>query len=434
MKVLLLILSLLGAAITTTSSIWGATHKLSIDKPDGKKEILLSGKLSIAFTVIGLMITFCSGIIGYRNAVREADQKATKEVLARREMEEEKRKKELDEILRENRMLLAQEFQTGILKAYNKYLINEAELEAQRRELVFTRDIILSSQPLRSLSFSWRFSGLEKSVCQSLEHLEQDATDYIDGAEDLFAGMYGKRHFETQALVRRYKQLYPFLSYLTGTQSIESGSRIPVLVVISFDEQSSAVVSFGLLAESIAASPYSGELKSYGWSGGIEYEDNFDAFEHMDLPVSTTRKSAAPYLERISKREYAISWNLDAASLFNALDFATPQAFVPAKLPDRFKIMLFYGIEKLPFEQDNLAKPLDVMPTFWSRFSEPYSHDREDIFKKQTVSLSFNGQNNGAMYDVFKTEDTDVTESFDPPETYCRVKAFVCMRRDQLKQ
>jgi hypothetical protein len=190
MKIILLILTLIGALITTSSSIWSATHKLYKEDTNGR-ELLKSGWISIGLTITGLIITFSSGTLGYLNTKREAEAKAQKESEEKRVAFEKERQKQLEAMLSENRILLNQELNTSIIQAHQKYLIDQSKFDAQQREIEFTRDIILSSQPLKSLHFSWSFSGVQKGFFKFLKSQLKLSETYPETYEDIFTSLYG---------------------------------------------------------------------------------------------------------------------------------------------------------------------------------------------------------------------------------------------------
>jgi hypothetical protein len=424
MKTMLLVLSLLGAVVTTASSIFAAKNKLFIEE-GGKRTLLPSGYFSIGCTLIGLFITFSSGIVGYNNARLEAREKAEKEQVKRRAEDEKERNRQLAQILLENRENLARELQTGIINAHNKFLMDESVQQAQTREAQFTREIILSGQPLKSLDISWKFNELSGSFAAFMKERIEDARDYPVRNSDLFDASFGGRFAELQNLVSRHKLLYPFFNYL-GTGREEGISNAPVLIQFSLDEPNSGIISFGRINRPLAGLKDNEAVES-GFSGAVEFEEDLEVFARHDLPVSKLRTSSFPSLERISARQYQLSWQLDPSSLSNAMDFSSSKTFFPAKLPDHFRIILYYGIENLPFKGTNLAFHTVNTPLLMTQFERKSAYNKSMPYRNSTIRLCANG-----LKQVFKDYEVKMTgyftlsETFDPPEMYSEVKIFEC--------
>lgn len=431
MKKILLAISLFGALIATISSIFSATNKLYVEQADGSRKLLPTGYISITLTVCGLLTIFSSGILGYRNAKYEAEEKAAKDALKQQQEEEEKRNRRLEDILSENRILLGQKLQAEIVNAHSKYLMDESKLDAQKRELKFTQDIILSGQPLKSVSLSWDFIGLERPFQDYVHEKQQEAIEYTDDNDDVFYGLMGPRHSEVFYQIKRDYSLYSFFNYLCGTQQEDYNARKPVIVQMSFDEQNSAVLSFGQINKDLADWGRDDDSETYDFSGAIEYIEDFENLPNWDEFVRKSRRSESPWLGDLDDNNCRINWNLDPSSLFSAIDMVSSKSFVSSKLPERFRIMVFYDIERLPFEYGNLARFNIPKPYSIGRFDENPHFYGNNYYRESTLKLTFNGIKDIAyIYDVRVVGDTDITESFDPPETLCQVKIFECFKRN----
>jgi hypothetical protein len=156
MKTLLLILPYAGLVLSTMAAIWGLTHELSTKDENGKRRLTKAGKYSIAYILLGLLISFNTGVLktitdnqDRNNAKSEAAQKEQQAALkdmAEKQMAE-ARQQELRDEARKTKAQIAegnQEQRDAALAAQQLDLslqqqqlagFNEAEMHARQRTI-----------------------------------------------------------------------------------------------------------------------------------------------------------------------------------------------------------------------------------------------------------------------------------------------------------
>jgi hypothetical protein len=156
MKTLLLILPYAGLILSSVAAIWGLTHELYTKDENNNRHLTKAGKYSIAYTLLGLLISFNTGVLktitdkqDRENAKSEAARKEQQDVLKElaRQQQEEVRQQELREGTRRQEAKLAevdQKQRDDALAAQQRDLslkqqqlagFNEAERRARQRTL-----------------------------------------------------------------------------------------------------------------------------------------------------------------------------------------------------------------------------------------------------------------------------------------------------------
>jgi hypothetical protein len=264
----LTLLKYLGLSLAAGSSVWGTVNALTVPAADGRNKLTPAGRVSIALTISGLIISIVSEDLQRRDAAR------------------------------------AQAAQV--------------QSEANR-----TNSIIVAGQPLTSLQMTWMIQGLDADLVQLLKKGNDDAMAFIDDQQ-------GERDSEQNGAVFRENQLYPFLVALsrrfTGDSAKDESSNVVVLFPLNDDQ--SAVIPFGSLD---AAKPWysapTGQTAKPAPVPSIEIGDH-EAFGNSDLlnwPDLRTKDSNVTIAWRLDPSAFAKSVNQQS-------NFVVPTAKLPSVL------------------------------------------------------------------------------------------------------
>jgi hypothetical protein len=187
----LTILKYLGLTLAAGSSVWATANTLIAPSEKGRNRLTFAGYISIALTVIGLVISIVSEDLQQLDAART---------------------------------------QAAQLKA-----------EAER-----TNNIIIAGQPLTSLSVAWTIAGLDAELVQTLKQGNGAATAF------LYDNPQGERGYQQDGALFREDQLYPFLVALCRRLSADMAKdgNANVIVLLPLDDGQNAVLPFGFLDHS----------------------------------------------------------------------------------------------------------------------------------------------------------------------------------------
>lgn len=192
MAILLTVLKYLGLALAAGSSIWGTVNVLTISTPDGRKKLTSAGRVSIALTILGLIISFTSESV--------QRQIAAAQVVS----------------------------------------------DAQRA---------IASQPLTGLELTWDFRGLDNGLVQVLKRGNDDAMKFLEDAQGERDAQQNGALYRADQLYPFLLALSRELVNDSTTERESTKKEDPakqggtdVLVLLPLDDDQNTVLSFGLVS------------------------------------------------------------------------------------------------------------------------------------------------------------------------------------------
>jgi hypothetical protein len=378
MELFISILLIIGSLIAGASSLYGLKNKLYTEQENGKRVLLPSGRLSIALTVVGLLITVLSGILGYQ--MKQSDEEKTAILNAQAERDKKvdsllaaQRAKNLNDSLRYNsdRILLKQELEAEEINAKNKFLFAKNSLDAQVRETRQTKQIILSSQLLRSLQLIWTFQDQGHTLQRLFTH---DEKTFDSSARETQSHWHDD---EYNSLV-----LWPLLNQVFKNKHQADGTN---LILIALDDDRNSILSFGNMDENLIwdSSETKGLLKKgLKVSGGITIGYGADyGHEYTRTDTSSNLEPSAFFKMTYDKDALCFNWYLDPAHLPLCVDNQSTGVRPLASMPKTLKIALLYKIKQSPFLSANFSQPdadaYDRDGYWWQHFvknERPFLH------------------------------------------------------------
>jgi hypothetical protein len=370
----LTILKYLGLALAAGSSIWGTVSDLTTSAPDGSKKLTPAGRVSIALTIVGLIISVISEDVQRRIAA------------------------------------------------------NQAAEEARR-----TNDIVIAGQPLTGLALTWEFHGLDNDLVQVLKKGDDDITKFLYHAQgNRNAAQEGALHRVEQLypfLTALSRKLVKDNTSKKDSAKEEDAKKeeIPnVLVLLSLDDDQNAVVSFGFLQKD---TPWSSTDKNKQSTRPPSVEaDNNSFMGNSDLanwPSLDTKGNNA-----------TITWHLDPTTFSKSISRQNQFAIPTAKLPSVLHIALLFDIKDLPFDEGNFAAPLDLQ--FWFPLEGRHSRDgvTPPIVLSRGFSSSVRLVPNSSAvvvydYDLSKVHETRFLDSYGEIGTESRCVIFEYQARSK---
>lgn len=281
----LIVLKFLGLGLAAGSSIWATLNDLTVATPSGRKQLTTPGVVSIVLTIFGLVISIVSEDLQRRQAARS----------------------------------------------------QAAQVVAEAKR---TNDIIIAGQPLRSLTLTLAFRGLDLDLVQLLARGKHDATSFIDEQQ-------GEQDRQQTSAVHRERQLYPFLATLARRFAKEGPAKngdANVVVLVAMGDDQNAILPFGFLDEAkpwieesrrtteIVRNPLSLEIGSRGDLGNSDL---------LSWPVLDVRKE-----------NVTITWRLDPSTFARSVqrqnEFVVPTANLPKLVPNNSALVSYtYGLAQV---------------------------------------------------------------------------------------
>jgi len=332
MDQLLTVLKYAGLILATVSSVWAATNVVSREV-NGKKKLTLAGKISLALTLGGFLISISSTLLqDHQNKVK-----------------------------------------------------GEA---AALKEIRKTNQIILAGQPLTSLQVQWKFDARNNFLGPLLDSCKSDWNRYH--MEEVQGGTIAT---QANALYKTY-YLYPFLGSIINDSVIYESS---FLMLMSLDNTQSSVLPFGCLNDTVLYPGYNKETPFYrDWlgkqhlllSGGISFSRDVKESAHFGEDITLGRTmSRTPFLTQ--KNDSVIfNWNLDPFNFMRCVDKMDPNLTLTANLPRNLKLLLLHNIKTVPFVNNNMA----YSPEFdlWGEYGADKKIQNE-ILSHSDIYLTPNG-------------------------------------------
>ena len=367
---ILVIRKYLGLCVAAVSSVWGTTHELTVQSPNGKKRLTSPGVVAIVLTILGLAVSILFEDLQRRRTAIEQSQNLA--------------------------------------------------AEAQR-----TNRIIISAQPLTSLTLSlWFRSGDEELRKEILAGADAS----IKNSENVQGGSPPVR----LDAMEYYADIIPLLKYLARlgpdlgkdhkSHGVEDGTqthRNSIAAIIPLDDARNTVLSFGYI---------DGEAEPEGSDGSAKLSAGFAPINDYSGLGTTRRGKSWPWGGFASgdttSSTYELGWKLDPVTLKNSMDQAVQDIHATAKFPRVLKIAIFYDAGPLPFEKNNFA--LSSAEGLWS--------DEEWILNKtdkpvpdMELTLSVNGFDEIAYkYKLDQVHDVRLQDEYDDPfDARCTMLKFV---------
>ena len=292
---------------------------------DGRKRLTRAGKIAVGFTMLGLAVTVTSSILQDRAASQAAEERA------------------IAELRRTNR-------------------------------------IILAGQPLASLDFTWEFDRIGRHTLQSVDSAAL-------AAQEEQRNKQGGTTLSQAQVLWQEMVLYPFLSSLVTRRFGEPQQN--VIVLLSLDPYSNAILPFGFLGDSILwnrneASP----AVDSALSGSVLYRRDFGGAMYGASSRRQDEVRNVPVV-RHHGDSLAVRWILDPVTFAHVVDRQNAATPLTANLPDRMSMLILYDVRDLPFAPGNFASPRDFEP--WSRNSYSPAQDTAgvdvELLARSTLTL-----------------------------------------------
>jgi hypothetical protein len=360
--VILVIVKYLGLCLAAVSSVWGTTRELTVQSPDGKKRLTSPGVVAVVLTIVGLAISILF------------------EDLQRR--------------------------QTAIEQSQN------LAAEAQR-----TNRIIISAQPLTSLTFSLRLASSDGALRQTM----------LDGAEKISENSYTSQagSLEVPSETMEYRaNLIPLLKYLASlaphlTQDPDhvnhnSDKTRLMVAIIQLDEAENTVLSFGEIDPAVE------------WWGESDDSAKLSAgFAPVNGNTRPGRSSPSVGFQGDKPNvSYELSWALDPITLKNSIDRVVEEIHPTAKLPRIIKIALLHDGTVLPFQKNNFAMP--SIEDFWSETGADVTKIEKPVPPIE-LTMTLNGFSEIAFkYKLEEVYGVDLADEYDESfDVGCTMFRFV---------
>jgi hypothetical protein len=280
-------------------------------------------------------------------------------------------------------------------------------------------DAFAQMQPLTSLHFKWEFSSTDPALWNLMRNGEQEIRENAESSQ----GGVPRIPFEAMDY---NAALIPLLSYIAkigpsahGTDVYEPSSTNSFVVLMPLDESRNAVLSFGRVEPEVTW--YDGGEPFALSSGSTTSKLQKEARSGKTIPSASTTLGKS----KTDESKYCISWDLDPLTLANSVDRINSAILPTAKLPELFKIALFYEIRTLPFREGDFANSLAV--SLWT--AESYLIDPIDIkkrsFKDMRITIRVNGNQKPRCYSLKRIYGQRIEDQYsDSIDTQCVILDF----------
>ncbi len=362
----LTLLKYVGISLAAGSSIWGTTNELTKKTKGGRPRLTKAGVVAISFTLLGLVVSLAS------------------EDLQRRE--------------------------------------SKVQAAANARR---TNEIIISGQPLTSLSLSWQFSSASDALRQTMRKGQKASRENDESSQGGTPRVpFGIEEYQDA--------LIPLVTYVARlgeppdtdntAQSKPKAADGDAVVLIALDPSFNSILAFGLIGS------------------GPTWYDTDKTKAKKDLPAgfpkwpaddfSTVHASFNLDRDRNGASTYGVSWDLDPGSLAAAINRVNSKLTPTAKLPPLLKVAILYDIKVLPFIQNDFAQP---SANIWRSLSDEGTKATLPAggFTDATIALEVNDyRESTSRYAFKKMYHLALSDQFDDPiDTKCAVLEFEIVSR-----
>jgi hypothetical protein len=356
-------ITILGLALSFIAGITSQLWKYSVEtEGEVTKQLTPAGWLSLGLSLVGLMGSVASELI--RVSISNNEQLQAKTEAAQRlvlQEQETRWRNDMTAMLSVAKSEIEKNLEDtirGFEESQKQIGQTQADIITSKQALIenslqHTNEIIVAGQPLTSLSLHWEFSSanvmLRREMTKGQDQINKNAEDEQGGVPEI---PYDVMEYQAALL--------PLISYIgafgdkpktEGISNPDDGSQGSIAVLMPLDEAQNATLSFGAVGPKAT------------W-----YEDHEGALISTGFRLSpdtsrrkgnTTPKSTVELAENADQdtSHYSIDWNLDPATLADAIDRRNVLVSPTARLPKRFKIAIFYKAKLLPFQQNNFGVP-----------------------------------------------------------------------------
>jgi hypothetical protein len=233
----------------------------------------------------------------------------------------------------------------------------------QQTSLQNMHQIILSGQPLTSLSLRLSFTSTDRLIWKTMARGQADIKKNAESEQ-------GGVPLVPLDLEEDQSSVFPLLSFVAtvdsgskegksyernreylkrSPKSGEKGdSRDSLLVLMPLDESQNTILSFGKIDG--GSNWWDAEPTAKTSSEILGLGDTRRFNSSPEVTLNLTKDSG------LNPSKYTMSWQLDPVTLANAID-RTNKAITPtAKLPSTLKIAILYDIGDIPFRQNSFAE------------------------------------------------------------------------------
>jgi hypothetical protein len=428
------VLAYAGLLLATFSSIWGATHDLRAADASGAKRLTSWGKVAIAFTLAGLVVSVGSRAAADRLQAASDDQRRKVEQ-QQRDQHDREQAASLDQVRAQMGLgfrTLEEAAKTRQEQQMRLSAISRDEAAREQREvvrqLVATNEVVVAGQPLTSLSLHLRFASANPALWAAMKAGQAKIRENDESEQ-------GGSPRVPYVAMEYDAALLPLVSYLgvlgaapapaavRPPGEMAAGANSPLVVLIPLDESKNAIMSFGDLGSAPDWSDDRGDaLLSAGFSlpfmEGVRTGDTW--------PQSSAELSPK---QGHGMSHYAIDWALDPVTLANATDRRRADVPSTGKLPRVLRVVILYGNptkggekQTLPFRKNNFAVTSAV--NLWS--SGPGKQSRVPELRDVSLTIQVNGLREGTYrYRLNRIYGVGLTDEYDDDEDIgCTILEF----------
>jgi len=280
--------------------------------------------------------------------------------------------------LREETLNISRATSASLKTAGDLAISMATSLVETRRLRTQADELLVSTQPLISLTLHWRFRSADTTLREKMMDGEVKISKNAESGQGPSP--------ETPFDVEEYRDtLLPLLSYIARLGHPfpgdlptydESGpvDRTSIAVLIPLDDSQNAILSFGWIDPQVSWHAGNTSTLSAGFIGsGPARRGSSVPYASEDLFSSRTKIPT-----------YSVNWSLDPTTLANSIDKMNSAVLTTAKMPGTLRVAIFYDMRTLPFSKGNFGTTYAA--NLWDK---PGAHeDRVDIRKVQGFELS----------------------------------------------
>jgi hypothetical protein len=326
MSTLSSILKYFGLVIAACSSVWAAIHDVTTKDADGRKRLTKEGRWALSFTFIGLLTTLVTTYVDGVVQDRHASQ-------------------------------------------------------ALQRESSHLRQTITSSQPLQSITLTWKFDSIPPLTVRRAEDAAENVLKHMSVFNEVRRDSTDSEFRAAEAILDHDYMIVPFLNVLGGGPWVKDD----VIALFALDDAASSVIPLGSLSTERYSTKEDKALSEKGYreiAGGISTDFGLQRRRLFQSPDSE------PRLVRDTSA-FTLSWTLHSSDWLSAVDATNKSSAVTAKLPDHMQVIILTGIRHLPVQIDNMATT--VFPLPWGKNSDATGANVRVALRNSVLTLTPNG-------------------------------------------
>jgi len=394
-------LKYLGLIVGTASSIWGALSELKKDGPDGRKVLTRPGKISIAVTIISLVVSLTSAAVEERLA-RQSDKRATDQ-------------RQADSIseLRRHQELISSQLQVLGLSEKTREEDQGRFNQLTRQQALATRNILIAAQSLRQISITWTFphaNSIKREIFKSLADDEAQLDE--EWGKDPHDGLYYQKfaQFNYEDVVR---------SLILRLGDASQGDKY-ALALFALDDAGSVILPLGFLNVDQLRSQHFVALPSLDFdvAAGIQLLGN-------DVPTRKRRLFASSFSypnvpEDNSNVE--LHWDIAGADAIRAIDKSDP-SLIPI-LPQVMRVAIITEIRELIVNPSQTSEQIYSW-NIWDRNGSRRGRDLAVApFRGSRLRIVPNGiEDMARTYEMREVSSRNIGVSYDVP-AFCEIEMW----------